>query len=192
MCRSLYNRCVDYSAGTFTRCYFPYQALDSALLPAALWSSFPELRATLPEEVADRALIFHRGVDVVKMRGKYFKMKVNLLISFWILQPLFKLLFWILSKVGLKKVAPTEAPAYMATFEEVPTVGVASEGDGKGGVDVKKEERKVAGAGHVHAVKVERRTFASVFPDGVTTFKALLKTVEVQEACFKDVVSKFL
>jgi hypothetical protein len=43
-----------------------WDALDSELLPRALWPSRPEDRQSAPEELADRVLVFHRGVDVAR------------------------------------------------------------------------------------------------------------------------------
>lgn len=54
-----------------------WAAVDASLLPRALWARRPELRAELPEELADRALVFHRGVDAAHLRGTFLTQKVR-------------------------------------------------------------------------------------------------------------------
>jgi hypothetical protein len=41
---------------------------------------------------------------------------------------------------------------------------------------------------HPRSIDIERRTFARVFPDGMSVMRQLLKPVALQEACFQDLV----
>ena len=153
--------------------------MDGDLLPRAMWSSRSKERATSPPELADRILVFHRGVDVAHITGLYLMPKVDLLISFFLLQPLFRLFAWIMTKLGVTRFVP-DAPSYMVTPEAADAAAIAAA----------KSTAAAIRAGDLHSasVNVERRTFARTFPDGKSVLKNLFKKVDLREACFKDVV----
>lgn len=75
-----------------------WKALDSQLL-TAYWKKHSEERALLGDEYADRALIFHRGIKVAHMEGYFYDLKIDALLSFYILQPLWTLLVHIATLV---------------------------------------------------------------------------------------------
>lgn len=161
-----------------------WDAMDANVLPRALWSERPQDRESLPPNLADRILIFHRGVDVAQIQGTYILRKVDLILTFFLLQPIYKIFAWIMGKFGVKKFVP-EAPTYMAPAEDA----AAAVTD-----DATKEAAKKAAAGirsgrlHAASVNVERKTFARTFPTGTSVFKQLFKKISLQEATFKDVI----
>jgi hypothetical protein len=60
--------------------------MDKDMLPK-FWNSSPELkakRATLPDEMADRILVFHRGVGTQKLSGLLIDQKLDLLMNYTI------------------------------------------------------------------------------------------------------------
>ncbi|GFR47251.1 hypothetical protein Agub_g8937 [Astrephomene gubernaculifera] len=66
---------------------------DTRLL-RSFWSSSPErrsLRALLPDQLADRVLVCHRGVGVAQASGLYGSQKLELLVEYLLAQPLGKL-----------------------------------------------------------------------------------------------------
>jgi hypothetical protein len=59
---------------------------------SAFWGSNPErraLRALLPD-MADRVLVFHRGITVAQASGLYTGEKVDLLVEYLVTKPLIK------------------------------------------------------------------------------------------------------
>jgi len=161
-----------------------YDAMDDTLLPRALWAAHPDAREGAPPEIVDRMLVFHRGVDVAHINGTFLMPKVDLLISFYILQPMFALFTWIMAKLGVKRFVP-EAPTYVAPAEEAD----AAVTDATTKAEVKATAAAIkAGQLHEATVSIERRTFARAFPNGKSVFQQLLKKVDLREACFKDVI----
>jgi hypothetical protein len=161
-----------------------WNVMDNAILPRALWSRRPEERAAAPAELADRILIFHRGVDVAHIQGTYILRKVDLLLTFLVLQPLFKIFTALMKLLGVKKFVP-EAPAYMAPAEEAE----ASINDDAAAAAAKSTAAAIrSGTLHEASINIERRTFARTFPGAKSVFKQLFKKVDLREACFKDVI----
>jgi hypothetical protein len=160
-----------------------WSAIDSALLPRALWAARPGDRADLPPQLADRILIAHRGVDVARMRGAYLMRKVDLLLSFFLIQPLFRAFAALMAALGVRHFVPA-APAYMAPDR------AASGGGGAAAAAAAAAAASAVRDGDAHAasVSVERRTFARTFPDGASVLRGLFRSVELREACFRDVV----
>ena len=158
--------------------------MDDKVLPRALWASRPEVRADAPDELADRMLIFHRGVDEAHIQGLYLLRKVDLILTFFVMQPLFKLFVWIMKMCGVKKYLP-DAPSYMAPAEDAVAAGTDESTVAAAELT---SVAIAAGALHEASVNVERRTFDRAFPDGLSVFKQLFKKIELQEACFKDVI----
>jgi hypothetical protein len=117
--------------------------------------------------------------------------QVDLLLSFYVLRPLFFLLALVVRAIGLGRLLPADGPAYAA-----PAASAASALAGPNAAAVAESaaaaaaaERSVAaGALHPASVVVERRTFARTFPDGRSVLRQLFKKVELREACFRDVV----
>lgn len=150
-----------------------WNAMDDKMLKKAVWNEHPEMREELPENIADRILVFHRGVDTVHLEGKYFPQKVDLLLSFCIIQPIIKCIVWLMDRLRLRSSLATAASsAYLAKGDDAAEHVDGEHVDGK----------------HTAAIDIERRTFARTFPNAKTTFKSLLKKVSLQEACWKDVV----
>lgn len=161
-----------------------WSVMDNATLPRALWSRRPEQRAAAPAELADRMLIFHRGVDVAHIQGTYILRKVDLLLTFLILQPLFNLFTAIMKLFGVKKFVP-EAPTYMAPVEEAE----AAINDDTAAATAKSTATEISsGALHQASINIERKTFARTFPTAKSVFQQLFKRVDLREACFKDVI----
>ena len=73
--------------------------MDKSLL-ARYWAAYPSSRAAVPDEIADRIMIFHRGVDVANMQGRYVSQKIDTLISYWLLQPIYRLVVMVAQLVG--------------------------------------------------------------------------------------------
>lgn len=46
-----------------------YDTLDDIVIPNTLWKDRPDDRKIAPGDIADRILIFHRGVDVAQISG---------------------------------------------------------------------------------------------------------------------------
>ncbi|GAB4813285.1 hypothetical protein N2152v2_000331 [Parachlorella kessleri] len=140
-------------------------------------------RKRAPSELADRCLIFYRGVDVARMEGSYLAMKIDYLITFFILAPIWGLVAKLLGllRINLPEGAMAGVfPEKQAEQAQAPAAPGLGQQDGSTGA---------AGAeDHQYAVKVERRTFARVFPDGPAVLRQFTKKVKLQEACFRDVV----
>ena len=161
-----------------------FNAMDPTVLPRALWSTRPAERANAPEEIADRMLIFHRGVDVAHIQGVYLLRKIDLILSFFILQPLFALFAWIMSLFGVTRFLP-EAPGYMAPDKDAKEA-VGAPGAQAAAAAAASDIR--SGKRHEATVNIERSTFARMFPTGGSVLKKLFKRIDLKEACFKDVV----
>lgn len=155
-------------------CDVKWDAMDTGML-RQYWSAFPAGRDSAPDETADRILVFQRGVEVATMQGSYFQLKVNLLISMWILQPLYRLFVALMHALKIKHFLP-DAPKGLAATAELDPAALAAQEAAQG------QKR------HSASTSIERRTFARVFPDGTSVAKQLFKKVRLQEACFKDVV----
>lgn len=151
-----------------------WSSMDSALLHR-YWQAHPEQRADIPEDLADHILLFRRGVGDVQMSGRYISQKVELLIQFWLLGPLWKGIMSVCCALGVKSLKNAPPPPMM---ESAPSI----------------DRRVSVGAtldiiqNHKHAISVERKTFARAFPYGLTVFKQLFKPITLQEACFKDII----
>lgn len=68
--------------------------VDDQLL-SSFYASRPEqaaAAAALPADLRDRVWIYHRGVDSVERSGDFWLLKLELLWSFFVMQPLWKLL----------------------------------------------------------------------------------------------------
>lgn len=160
-----------------------WDAMDPGVLPRAVWASRPGDRVGLPPALADRMLIFHRGVDVAHIQGTYILRKIDLILTFYILQPLFKVIAFLASLVGVKHLGG--APNYIDTAE----ASEAAVTDADAAAAAKVAAKAIAEGGlHAASINVERRTFARTFPTGASVFKQLFKRVDLQEACFKDVI----
>jgi hypothetical protein len=114
----------------------------------------------------------------------YLTRKVDLLLTFFILQPLFRFFALLMSKLGIRRFMP-EAPTYMAPEEDA-DAAVTDD-------NARKAARKAAAGieeGRLHAasINIERKTFARTYPDGQTVLNNLTKKAELKEACFKDVI----
>ncbi|RMZ55559.1 hypothetical protein APUTEX25_000142, partial [Auxenochlorella protothecoides] len=156
-----------------------WAAMDTQLL-RCYWQAHPQARAEVPDDLADHVLIFHRGVQVARMQGLYYDLKIDALLSFYILQPLWALLVLIAGWLGLSKHLG-EAPPGMEQMPADITPTSAASADAA-------EASLKQGQLHPNTISVERKTFARVFKDPKTIWQGLFKKVRLQEACFKDVV----
>ncbi|PSC73998.1 ammonium transporter [Micractinium conductrix] len=156
-------------------CDVKWEAMDTQML-RRYWSAFPAGRGAVPAEAAERIMIFQRGAEVATMQGSYFLLKINLLISMWLLQPLYALLVWVMTKLKIRDRFLPDAPKGLAaTADEDPVAKAAA-------------EAAAQAKQHPYSTSIERRTFARVFPDGMSVVTQIHKKVKLQEACFKDVV----
>lgn len=154
-----------------------WQSMDSAMLANSIWSTFPEAKSMFPERLSDRILIFHNGVATAKLEGRYLSQKVELLISFLIIQPCIKAILWILSALKIKN----------SIAQDVPSSYISSSSDLQCNDDDESVE-KVENQDHEASICIERYTFDRVFSSPKTILKNFFKTVQLQEACWKDVV----
>lgn len=153
-------------------------ALDSRLL-SSYYADRQAERAALPAEVADRLLVFHRGIETARLEGSYYALKVDLLISFYLLQPLWVALRALARLLGLAKLVEA-APPGMAASTDASSLEEAAR--------LHRSAASPAGGVERPCVVVERRTFARVFPDGRSVLRSFFKKVSLQEATFRDVV----
>jgi hypothetical protein len=72
-----------------------WTALDEGFIKS-FWESHAAARAelhdTLPKELQDKVLVFHRGVGVEKIRGRFINEKIDLLSEYLVLGPIKRLL----------------------------------------------------------------------------------------------------
>jgi hypothetical protein len=118
------------------------------------------------------------------MSGRYVAQKVDLIISYWILSPLYKIVSYLLSLVGLKPYMPPpviEDPSLSASGDGTDTVGYGDQSH-------QRQQNQNEEDLHDNAIRVERRTFARAFPTGSSILTQLLKPTELQEATYKDLV----
>jgi len=132
------------------------------------WSERQEARAQMPE-ISDNILLFHRGLDVVTLKGYFLGEKADLLIGMAVREPLAAMWAWMTGRGCARGVA-----------SHSPTTNSASEADGKMNGD---ESRK-----HRAAKTVERKTLRRLFPTLGSLMAGLGKEVELVEPSFKDVV----
>ncbi|KAL4440158.1 hypothetical protein ABPG75_003159 [Micractinium tetrahymenae] len=169
-----------------------WSALDKRMLQR-FWGDRPDQRAVLPD-LSDRILIFCRGFEPAKMRGRYLMHKVELLLSFFLLAPLWTLLTRVLQKLGLK--APP--PPLIARTPQKPDITFkcamkaaaaavrwrrAAQGDVAG-----QESLRLL---HDACTIIERKTMSRHFPTGRSVLSRFFDVVELQEACIRDVVVLF-
>lgn len=151
-------------------CHVKWSAMDTKML-RRYWAAYPEERADAPEETAERIMVFQRGAEVATMQGSYFLLKVNLIISMWILQPLHRLFCWVMHQLKMQHYIPA------------PKGGSQDDSAAQAAL-----ERAAKQELHPATVEIERRTHARVFPDGLSVLKQFFKTVKLREACFRDVI----
>lgn len=166
-----------------------WEAMDASVLPRALWSRTQHhlLRSQAPPQLADRILIFHRGIDVAHIQGHFWSQKVDLLLSFFIIQPLFNFLCWLMHKVGI---------GHFWGRVENGAPNLYHNHDLQSCHEVSGPPAKAAAAAttispsflHQAAINVERKTFARAYPTGMDVLKKFFKKAKLQEACFKDVI----
>lgn len=161
-----------------------WNSMDSSFLHRAFWVNHQDQKDAAPPEIKDRMLVYHRGIDVAHIRGSYFIQKIDLIISFFVLQPIYRIFVFIMSMLGMKRFVPG-APTYMAGAEEADAA--MTDGHAARLADVAHNDIQ-SGRLHDATVNVERKTFARTFPDGMSVVKQLFKTIELKEACFKDVI----
>jgi len=131
--------------------------VDGDLL-SKFWAQRPDMRQQLPD-ISDHILIFHRGLDVVKLRGFFFAEKVDMLMGMAVREPLAALTA---ALTGRRSGASAGTPA--------------------------SAESAIGEGNHRAAKTVERKTLRRLFPTLRSLVAGLGKEVELVEPCFKDVV----
>lgn len=158
-----------------------WTAMDDSMLHQTVWKLYPEMQDIYPEELRSRILILHRGVSSSQMIGKYYAQKVELLINFLLIQPLLRGLVWILTTLRIlrstKNVSGTGSFYMRQALSE-------SDKRSQSSTDMDDDVRKSAS----DLVRIERRTFDHIFPDAKSVLKQLFKTINLQEACWRDVI----
>eukprot|EP00887_Chlorella_sp_A99_P006555 scaffold3.g6555.t1 len=192
-------------------------ALDRELL-TRFWAGRPKQRQArargLPR-LADRILIFHRGITRARMSGLYLGLKIELLVSFLLLRPLWRAATAAARAAGLRPPAQAPLPhgggAAAAALKRA-AAGAMAAARLRSGPVLKRSNTSSGGrwvvwmwehvgagtmcdyarmsvGGHHHApVIVERRTLNRAFPNAAAVLRQLLSRVELQEACYRDVV----
>lgn len=169
-----------------------WEAMDASVLPRALWSGAHHhlLRSQAPPQLADRILIFHRGIDIAHIQGHFWSQKIDFLLSFFIIQPLFNFFCWLIHKVGIDKfyrgLESENTPNMYHNHDH------GSEHGGRRGTqsELKPRQANTITPSFLHqaSVNVERKTFARAYPTGMDVLKKFFKQARLQEACFKDVI----
>lgn len=169
-----------------------WSALDKRMLQR-FWGDASEQRQQLPD-LSDRILIFCRGFEPARMRGRYLMQKVELLLSFCLLAPLWAALERALQLLGLK--APPTPPTARPAPHQHPDISFKSVGTA---AQVACRWRRAAQGGlerdeslmHDACTIIERKTMSRHFPNGRAVLSRFFDVVELQEACFRDVVVLF-
>ncbi|KAF6257530.1 hypothetical protein COO60DRAFT_1701817 [Scenedesmus sp. NREL 46B-D3] len=153
------------------------------------WQSSPErraIRANLPDCMADRILVFHRGIGTEKLSGLLIDQKLDLLMDYTVFSDL-------LAKVGLVKKRTKEeeraAQAVDAAAEAAAAAArLSAHGDGAAMQMYEYQGNTLVASTHKFARSVERKTLARQCPTLLTLLKAFATKMELQEPTFKDIV----
>ncbi|KFM24405.1 Glycerophosphodiester phosphodiesterase gde1 [Auxenochlorella protothecoides] len=180
-----------------------YDAMDPGLL-SRYWESRPEAAAAsrLPEPLSDRAIILHRGVDMVTVEDQFIQQKIDCLISFYILQPLWTALISVARVFGADKELQEKAPPGLGDSPYVqPDASDTGKQSSSGSESPVKSSEDLAEssqrAGPRHNWMLDRQTFrtwvkpreqALVFPNGKAVLKQLFKPIALQEVCLRDII----
>lgn len=163
------------------------------------WQSSPErqaIRANLPDCMADRILVFHRGIGTEKLSGLLIDQKLDLLMDYTVFNLIDKMrqpLEGLLAKVGLvkKKTEEQQKAAEAAAAAEEAAVAAArmsAHGDGAAMQMYEMQGNTLVASTHKFAKAVERNTLARQCPTLLTLLKAFPTKMELQEPTFKDIV----
>ncbi|KAL4444105.1 hypothetical protein ABPG75_011842 [Micractinium tetrahymenae] len=76
-----------------------YSSMDPGLVPPRCQESLGLQQG--PPQLAGRALVWHRGAQAVRASTQAWPLKLDLLLSFWLLQPLWAALVWLLARARL-------------------------------------------------------------------------------------------
>ncbi|KAL6778274.1 CGL64B [Auxenochlorella protothecoides x Auxenochlorella symbiontica] len=171
-----------------------YDAMDPGLL-SRYWESRPEAAAAsrLPEPLSDRAIILHRGVDMVTVEDQFIQQKIDCLISFYILQPLWTALISVARVFGADKELQEKAPPGLGDSPYVqPDASDTGKQSSSGSESPVKSSEDLAEssqrAGPRHNWMLDRQTFRTVFPNGKAVLKQLFKPIALQEVCLRDII----
>lgn len=88
---------AQLSSSSSSSCSSKTSRLAPGLLPRYCAAGWPY---ELPPNHSSPCRVSHLQLLQATMRGSYFMLKVNMLISFWILQPLYRLCMAVLKLVG--------------------------------------------------------------------------------------------
>ncbi|GBG00002.1 hypothetical protein Rsub_12729 [Raphidocelis subcapitata] len=191
-----------------------WKYMDSRLL-RHFWRTTPkrrELRNHLPNEMADRILVFHRGIGTARLKGLLIGEKLDLLCEYTVLKLVDALAAYVPKKWGGKKPDPPGAAgatpsASRATSPQASTDGGGGSGGGAAAAGPKR--RLVASAtlarqfstitgrvtggnyvasDHKFAKVVERVTLKHLCPSVPALLASFPKVLELQEPTFQEVV----
>ncbi|GMH33630.1 hypothetical protein BSKO_01464 [Bryopsis sp. KO-2023] len=140
-----------------------WKFLDNKML-TRFWNEKPAYSEGLAP-LSDKILVFHRGVGVTKLKGLFVSEKIDLLVKYLIVDPVWSLGRYLIGRgVGEKKNVATDGNNEART-----------EGDGDG-------------FRHKNVSVVQRRTLRRALPTPKDVIKKFHRQVEIQEPRFKDIV----
>ncbi|PRW60212.1 Glycerophosphodiester phosphodiesterase gde1 [Chlorella sorokiniana] len=175
-----------------------YGAMDPALVPpleqlAPAGTPPPASLPSLPPQLAGRALVWHRGADVVRASAPAWAFKLDCLISFWLLQPLWAVITWLAAQFGVH-LRPRPLPGVTSRPFAQPPAARTGQPEAAAPQEPASPKTSAAatkqGGGAVSPTgrTIERRTFTRAFPSGGAVWRQLTQPVQLREACFQDVV----
>lgn len=159
-----------------------------------------QLRRTVPEEMADRILLFHRGIGSQRMSGLLVNQKLDLLMEYTV--------FWLFDLIKEKlpkkkgqanKTRIADVPTDITSVGEPSSSGATANSNGSARASalprLSKQQSTVEISGaqyiastHKYAKQVERRTLRRLCPNLVTLLKVIFSSLELEEPTFKDLV----
>jgi len=170
-----------------------WTAMHDGLLERTCWSQYPRLAEIYPRELRSRILILHRGISSTSMVGSFYGQKVEMLVSYLVVQPILTVLLWIAKTVDVfgwfvPKVEKSDVGSFYVnqTVHGTKRYGGEDLGLGEGEQVMRKKPRDRQD--DMERVLIRRHTFDKEFPNTLNIIRKFFKTVTLQEACFRDVV----
>ena len=183
-----------------------WTAMHDGLLERTCWSQYPRLAEIYPRELRSRILILHRGITSTSMVGSFYGQKVEMLVSYLIVQPILAALLFIAKTVDVfgwfvPRVQKSELGSFYVNQAAQGTRKYRGEyegedeGEDEGPVEAegkpaveKKEKRERDRRDDTDRILIHRHTFDKEFPNTLSIIRKFFKTITLQEACFRDVV----
>ncbi len=175
-----------------------WTAMNDELLEQTCWTQYPGLAEIYPRELRSRILILHRGITSTRMVGSFYGQKVEMLVSYLVVQPILTILLWIAKTVDVfgwfvSKVEKSDVGSF---YVNQTVHGTKKYREGDAGpveneqVRGRRKHREWHGDDHEDAqrVLIRRHAFDKEFPNTLSIIRKFFKTVTLQEACFRDVV----